>query len=201
MVGVLLVVNGLTSLNLTRVFRLVFWGEPQPKTRRAPEVAWQMAVPMVTLSVVTLLVPLMLQQWELLPTWESINLFALTLLVFSSAAGLTIGSTIYLHKAWSRPIQLQWRFVQDFVGYGFYVDQLYKVTVVFAVSQASKISAWIDRYILDGFVNLVGLATIFSGQSLKYTISGQSQIYVLTILLGMSLLGLAISWSLGYIFL
>ena len=200
-VGVLLVVNGLTSLNLTRVFRLVFWGEPQPKTRRAPEVAWQMAVPMVTLSVVTLLVPLMLQQWELLPTWESINLFALTLLVFSSAAGLTIGSTIYLHKAWSRPIQLQWRFVQDFVGYGFYVDQLYKVTVVFAVSQASKISAWIDRYILDGFVNLVGLATIFSGQSLKYTISGQSQIYVLTILLGMSLLGLAISWSLGYIFL
>ena len=200
-VGVLLIVNGLTSLNLTRVFRLVFWGEPQPKTRRAPEVAWQMAVPMVTLSVVTLLVPLMLQQWELLPTWESINLFALTLLVFSSAAGLTIGSTIYLHKAWSRPIQLQWRFVQDFVGYGFYVDQLYKVTVVFAVSQASKISAWIDRYILDGFVNLVGLATIFSGQSLKYTISGQSQIYVLTILLGMSLLGLAISWSLGYIFL
>jgi len=151
--------------------------------------------------VVTLLVPLMLQQWELLPTWESINLFALTLLVFSSAAGLTIGSTIYLHKAWSRPIQLQWRFMQDFVGYGFYVDQLYKVTVVFAVSQASKISAWIDRYILDGFVNLVGLATIFSGQSLKYTISGQSQIYVLTILLGMSLLGLAISWSLGYIFL
>ncbi len=200
-VGVLLIVNGLTSLNLTRVFRLVFWGEAQPKTRRAPEVAWQMAVPMVTLSVVTLLVPLMLQQWELLPTWESINLFALTLLVFSSAAGLTIGSTIYLHKAWSRPIQLQWRFVQDFVGYGFYVDQLYKVTVVFAVSQASKISAWIDRYILDGFVNLVGLATIFSGQSLKYTISGQSQIYVLTILLGMSLLGLAISWSLGYIFL
>lgn len=200
-VGVLLIVNGLTSLNLTRVFRLVFWGEPQPKTRRAPEVAWQMAVPMVTLSVVTLLVPLMLQQWELLPTWESINLFALILLVFSSAAGLTIGSTIYLHKAWSRPIQLQWRFVQDFVGYGFYVDQLYKVTVVFAVSQASKISAWIDRYILDGFVNLVGLATIFSGQSLKYTISGQSQIYVLTILLGMSLLGLAISWSLGYIFL
>ena len=200
-VGVLLIVNGLTSLNLTRVFRLVFWGEPQPKTRRAPEVSWQMAVPMVSLSVVTLLVPLMLQQWELLPSWENVNLFALTLLVSSSSLGVAIGSTIYLHKAWSRSAQLQWRFVQDFVGYGFYVDQLYKVTVVFAVSQASKISAWIDRYILDGFVNLVGLATIFSGQSLKYTISGQSQIYVLTILLGMSLLGLAISWSLGYIFL
>ena len=200
-VGVLLIVNGLTSLNLTRVFRLVFWGEPQPKTRRAPEVSWQMAVPMVSLSVVTLLVPLMLQQWELLPSWENVNLFALTLLVLSSSLGVAIGSTIYLHKAWSRSAQLQWRFVQDLLGYDFYVDELYKVTVVFGVNLAAKISAWVDRYILDGFVNLVGLATIFSGQSLKYTISGQSQIYVLTILLGMSLLGLAISWSLGYIFL
>ena len=199
-VGVLLIVNGLTSLNLTRVFRLVFWGEPQPKTRRAPEVSWQMAVPMVSLSVVTLLVPLMLQQWELLPSWENVNLFALTLLVLSSSLGVAIGSTIYLHKAWSRSAQLQWRFVQDLLGYDFYVDELYKVTVVFGVNLAAKISAWVDRYILDGFVNLVGLATIFSGQSLKYTISGQSQIYMLTILLGMSLLGLAISWSLGYIF-
>ncbi|HCF28915.1 MAG TPA: NAD(P)H-quinone oxidoreductase subunit F [Cyanobacteria bacterium UBA11049] len=198
-VGVLLIVNGLTSLNLTRVFRLVFWGEPQPKTRRAPEVSWQMAVPMVSLSVVTLLVPLMLQQSELLPSWENVNLFALTLLVSSSSLGVAIGSTIYLHKAWSRSAQLQWRFVQDLLGYDFYVDDLYKVTVVFGVNLVSKISAWIDRYILDGLVNLVGLATIFSGQSLKYTISGQSQIYMLTILLGMSLLGLAISWSLGYI--
>jgi NAD(P)H-quinone oxidoreductase subunit 5 len=199
-VGILLVVNGLTTLNLTRVFRLVFWGEPQPKTRRAPEVAWPMAVPMVSLTVVTLLVPLMLQQWQLLPSWENINWSVLLLLVASSSLGLAIGCTIYLHKAWSRPVQLQWRFVQDLLSYDFYFEQLYRVTVVFGVNLISKISAWTDRYILDGLVNLVGLATIFSGQSLRYTISGQSQGYMLTILLGVSLLGLAISWSLGYIF-
>ena len=124
----------------------------------------------------------------------------LALLFGSGLLGLTIGSTIYLHKAWSRPIQLQWRFVQDLLGYDFYVADLYKVTVVFAVNLTSRISAWIDRYIFDGLVNLVGLATIFSGQTLKYTISGQSQGYMLTILLGVSLLGLAISWSLGHIF-
>ncbi len=199
-VGVLLVVNCLTALNLTRVFRLVFWGEAQPKTRRSPEVGWTMALPMVILTVMNLLVPLMLQQSQLLPSWESIDLSLLVLLFASGLLGLTIGCTIYLHKAWSRPIQLQWRFVQDLLGYDFYVADLYKVTVVFGVNLVSKISAWIDRYILDGLVNLVGLATIFSGQTLKYTISGQSQGYMLTILLGVSLLGLAISWSLGYIF-
>jgi len=50
LVVVLLLVNGLTAFNLTRVFRLVFSGSPQVKTCRAPEVGWQMALPMMGLS-------------------------------------------------------------------------------------------------------------------------------------------------------
>lgn len=196
-VGILLLVNGLTTLNFTRVFRLVFWGEPQPKTRRTPEVGWQMAVPMVSLTVMTLLVPPLLQQWQLLPTWQNINWSAVLMMVLSSALGLGIGSTIYLHKAWSRSIQLPWRFVQDLLGYDFYVDRLYRLTVVSAVSLMSRLSSWLDRYFVDGFVNFVGIATIFSGQSLKYSSFGQSQLYLLTIILGVSLLGFLMSWSLG----
>jgi len=48
----------------------------------------------------------------------------------------------------------------------------------------SKITAWFDKYIVDGAVNLVGFATVFSGQALKYNASGQTQYYVTTILLG-----------------
>ena len=194
---VLLLVNGLTTLNLTRVFRLVFWGPPQPKTRRAPEVGWSMSFPMVTLTVTTLLVPLMLQQWQLLPSWQDLNWSAILVLMSSSLVGLIIGSTIYLHKAWSRSVQLPWRFVQDLLGYDFYFDRLYRLTVVGAVDLMSKLSTWIDRYVVDGLVNFIGLATMFSGQTLKYSSSGQSQAYVLTILVGVSLLGLAISWPLG----
>lgn len=196
-VAVLFLTNGLTTLNLTRVFRLVFWGEPQPKTRRAPEVGWQMAVPMVSLTITTLLVPLLLQQWQLLPNWADVNWSATMVLVLSSVLGLTIGSTIYLHKAWSRSIQLPWRFIQDLLGYDFYIDRLYRLTVVSAVNFMSRLSAWVDRYIVDGFVNLVGIATIISGQSLKYSSFGQSQLYLLTIILGVSLLGFLISWSFG----
>lgn len=194
---VLVLVNGLTALNLTRVFRLIFWGEPQQKTRRAAEVPWPMALPMVSLTIVTLLVPVMLQQWYLLPSWQSVNVNVLTWLLVSTSLGVAIGANIHLHKAWSRSRILAWRFIQDLFGYDFYIDRLYKVTIVAIVAFLSKISAWSDRYIVDGLVNLVGFATIFGGQSLKYSVSGQSQGYMLTILIGVSLLGFFISWSLG----
>ncbi len=196
-IGILVVVNGLTALNLTRVFRLAFWGEPQQKTRRSPEVHWPMALPMISLTFVTLLVPVMLQRWNLLPTWDSINWYVLAALVSSTLLGVIIGSTIYLHKAWSRSRVLAWRLIQDLLGYDFYIDRIYRVTIVGAVGWLSKISAWSDRYLVDGFVNLVGFAAIFSGQGLKYSISGRSQGYLLTIIFGVSLIGLFISWSLG----
>ncbi|MBI1242625.1 NAD(P)H-quinone oxidoreductase subunit F [Umezakia ovalisporum] len=196
-IGVLVFVNGITALNLTRVFRLIFWGESQQKTRRAPEVGWLMALPMVALSVVILLLPLMLQLWGLLPGWEGVDWYVLLLLFCSSVMGVGIGSTLYLHKAWSRSRVLVWRFVQDLLGYDFYIDRVYKLTVVNAVAFLSRVSAWCDRYVVDGFVNLVGFATFLGGQGLRYSISGQFQGYMLTIVVVIFVLVFLVGWSLG----
>jgi NAD(P)H-quinone oxidoreductase subunit 5 len=80
------------------------------------------------------------------------------------------------------------RFVQDWLAYDFYIDKLYQFTVVAAVASLAKFTSWIDRYIVDGAVNLVSLVTIFSSNTLKYNVSGQSQFYILTMILGVSLL-------------
>ncbi len=193
--GVVLLVNGLTALNLTRVFRLVFLGPPQPKTRRTPEVAWPMAVPMVSLIVFTFLVPLLMQRLSLLPTWDYVNKTSVVLLVISTLVGYGIGATMYLQKAWSRSMLRPLRVVQDLLGYDFYIDRLYRLSVVLGVTTISRLNAWFDRYVVDGMVNFVGLSSIFSGEQLKYSTSGQTQSYLLTILMGVSLLGLLITWS------
>ena len=65
---------------------------------------------------------------------------------------------------------------------------LYQVTVVAGVSFLAKFTSWVDRYIVDGFINLVSLATIFSGNALKYNTTGKSQFYILTIVLSISIL-------------
>ncbi|MFM8296695.1 MAG: NAD(P)H-quinone oxidoreductase subunit F, partial [Microcystaceae cyanobacterium] len=64
----------------------------------------------------------------------------------------------------------------------------YGMTIVAAVGQISRLAAWFDRYVIDGVVNLVSLATILSGSALKYNVTGQSQFYLLTILISVSLL-------------
>ncbi|HEY9695450.1 MAG TPA: NAD(P)H-quinone oxidoreductase subunit F [Oculatellaceae cyanobacterium] len=193
-VAVILLVNCLTAINLTRVFRLAFLGKSQPKTRRAPEVPWPMAVPMVTLTITTLLVPLMMQSLSLLPDWNYINRSAVVLLMLSGLVGTVLGAVLELRRNWSRSMQRSIRFVQDLLAYDFYIDRLYRVSVVLVVERLSKFNAWIDQYVVDGAVNLVGLATIFSGQGLRYIGSGQSQFYIVTILLGISLLTAIFSW-------
>jgi NAD(P)H-quinone oxidoreductase subunit 5 len=199
LVGIFLGVNGITAFGLTRVFRLVFLGTPQPKTRRTPEVAWPMALPMVILTVVTLMTPLLLQQLSLLPPtkYEYLIQPAQLLLAGSSLIGCTLGSIVYLPRTWSRSVLIPLKFVQDLLAYDFYIDRLYRISIIFAVDLSSKITAWVDRYIVDGLVNLAGLVAVFSGQTLKYNTSGKTQFYALTILLGVSLLALVMTWPLS----
>jgi NAD(P)H-quinone oxidoreductase subunit 5 len=194
LVGVLLTTNLLTGINLVRVFRGVFLGPIQPKTRRAAEVPWTMALPMVVLTVGTLVLPVVLQRLELLPPFSQLN-GAAVLLSASGAIGVIIGVLVPISHTWARPIQPLQRFLQDLLAYDFYVDRFYGLTVVWTVNTLSQVIYWCDRYIVDGLVNLVGLASIFSGEGLKYSISGRSQAYVLTILVGVGLLGILLAWS------
>lgn len=193
---VFLLVNGLTALNLTRVFRLVFLGQSQPKTRRAPEVPWPMAVPMVSLSIVTLLVPVTMARLSLLPPVEYLNLPVTALMVAFGVAGVALGAVIPLSKSLSRSRNRPVRILQDLLAYDFYTERLYANTVVAAVGGLSRFSNWFDRYVVDGLVNAVGLASLLGGESLKYSISGQSQLYLFTIMAGVGLIGVFMTWSL-----
>ncbi|HEY9750209.1 MAG TPA: NAD(P)H-quinone oxidoreductase subunit F [Allocoleopsis sp.] len=195
-VAILLIVNALSAVNVTRVFRLVFLGTPQAKTRRAPEVPWPMAVPMVSLTIFTLLVPLVMQPLSLLPDWSYLNQGAVLVVVLSGAIGCGVGATMSLSRTLSRPILIPLRFVQDLLAYDFYIDRLYRVSVVLSVDWLSRLSSWFDRYVVDGFVNFVGIASIFSGESLKYSVSGQSQFYALVVFLSITVLGLFLNRSL-----
>jgi NAD(P)H-quinone oxidoreductase subunit 5 len=195
LVVVVLVVNALTAFSLTREFGLIFGGKPTAMTVRAPEVLWPMVIPMTLAMGVTLHLPLILQTLHLLPDWAVLNKDAALLLTWSSILGLSLGAVVYLSPWIQKPIKLPVQAVQNLLAADFYTPQIYRVTIILGVAVLSKITDWVDRFIVDGFINAIGLASILSGESLKFSNTGQSQSYVLTILVGISVIGLMLAWS------
>jgi NAD(P)H-quinone oxidoreductase subunit 5 len=192
LVGVLLIVNGLTAFSLVREFCLIFGGKPKQMTTRSFEAFWPLMLPMTIVMGFALHVPILLGQWNLLQ--KNHNFSVASFLVISTIIGGAMASYIYLSDRISKPVQFKPKAIQDFFAYDLYTAQLYKITIVFVVGLVSQIVYWIDRFIVDGIVNLVGLATVFGGQSLKYNVSGQTQFYFLSIFLGVVFLGIAICW-------
>lgn len=183
----LLIVNGLTAFSLTREFGLIFAGKPKQMTVRSPEGLWLLVLPMTILAGFCLHIPLLLGYWQVLPSWGNINTTVAILLLISSLIGCGLAGFIYINDRIEKPIQLPSVALQNFFAYDFYTPQLYRVTIIASVAIVSRIISWIDRYIVDGAVNLVGFVTVLSGQSLKYNVTGQTQFYALTIVLGVIL--------------
>jgi NAD(P)H-quinone oxidoreductase subunit 5 len=196
LIGVLLATNALTAFSLSRVFGLIFGGEAKPMTVRSPEVLWLMVVPMTLLLGVVLHLPLILQRLSLLPDWLALNKEVALLLIWSSLFGGSLGTILYLGPWVAKPIQLPWQDLQRCLAADFYTPQLYRLSIVLGVDRMSRLTDWLDRHLVDGLVNFVGLASIFGGETLKYSNSGQSQFYLLTILAGLVAIGMLISWPL-----
>ena len=194
LVGIIILVNALTALSLTREFGLIWGGKTQQMSYRSPEVTWQMILP-ITFSVGFVLhLPIILQSLSLLPSWANLNKDLALLLIWSSIFGCSIGGVIYLGNI-PKPIRLPWKGLQDLIAYDFYTRKLYRMTIVLGVGLLSQLADIVDRFVVDGIVNLVGLVSLGGGEGLKYSNSGQTQFYVFTVLLGVSFLGMALTFQ------
>ena len=193
LVGIVIFVNALTTFSLTREFALIFGGKPKQMSERSPEALWLMVLPMMILSGFVLHLPLVLQSLSLLPDWATLNKDVALLLIWSSIFGCSISSIIYLGNI-PKPIRLPWQGLQNLFAYDFYTPQIYKVTIIFGVAQLSKFADMLDRFVVDGIVNFVGLSSLLSGEGLKYSNNGQTQSYALTVLLGVGILGAWVTW-------
>jgi NAD(P)H-quinone oxidoreductase subunit 5 len=159
-------------------------------SERSVEPFWLISLPIVTTAVFICHLPIVLRNLDLLPSWGALDTMFAPLLVWSSISGIAISAVIYSVNAIPKPVKLPIPAVQNFFAYDFYVQRFYQMTIVLLVAASARITNWFDRYVVDGFVNVIGLGTLFGGQTLKYTTSGQSQFYVLVAFTGIILVGL-----------
>jgi NAD(P)H-quinone oxidoreductase subunit 5 len=187
LVGVILTVNGLTAFSLIRMFCRIFLGSSQPMAQRSPEAFWLVSLPTIVLAVFVCHLPIVLKNFGML---QDLDLSLAPLLAWSSVLGISASGLIYGLNTVAKPIKLPIPLIQDFFAQDFYVQRFYQLTIVTLVAISARLVNWFDRYIVDGVVNLVGVGTLVSGQALKYTTSGQSQLYILLVFSSLIVLGL-----------
>ncbi|PZU94920.1 MAG: NAD(P)H-quinone oxidoreductase subunit F [Pseudanabaena sp.] len=184
----LLLINGLIAFSLMRVFGLIWGGKPKQMTERSVEPLWLIVLPMTILAGLVLHTPQLLTSWGMIADWSVLTSPDALLLLGSSTVGLGTAASLYLNQKVSKPIQLPLTSLQNFFAYDFYTPKLYKVTIVGLVGGISERMFWFDRFFVDGVGNFFGLATLFSGQNLRYSTFGQLQLYALTIMIGIGAL-------------
>lgn len=75
------------------------------------------------------------------------------------------------------------------LSYGrFFIDQIYNLFVVWPLQAISLVSYWIDAYVIDGLVNLVGRAPPGAGSMLRPLQGGLVQFYAVSMVLGLLVL-------------
>ncbi len=196
LVGILLLVNALAAFAMIREFGLIFAGKPKPMTERSPENIWLITLPIMFLLGMVLHLPLILQSLDLLPSWAILDKNLALLLIWSSLLGAGLGAVVYVGQSIPKPIELPWKKVQALFAYDLYTPQIYRSSIVFVVDWTSRIVDWFDRFIIDGVVNLVGIVSLLGGETLKYSNTGRGQAYILTIVIGLSIFAVGITWRL-----
>jgi NAD(P)H-quinone oxidoreductase subunit 5 len=194
LVGLVLVVNWIAAFALARMFGLMFAGPTNQMTIRAPEPIWLMVMPMTIGLGLMLHLPMVLNALHLLPSWAVMNRDLALALTWSSVFGFAVGGVLYIGRRFDNPGGIVPTGLRNLLAFDFYTTRLYRGTVVLGVAALSQVTDWLDRYLVDGIVNLVGLASLVSGETLKYNNSGRLQFYVLTISICVAVISIVMSW-------
>jgi NADH-quinone oxidoreductase subunit L len=157
----------LTALYMTRQMIFVFFGHRRAASEQAHESPRVMTVPLIVLAFCSIVLSV-----ALTPAWPWLHdyltgeaphfdlgqliqpmLFVSLALV---AAGIGLGVLFYRKAGATDPLAQTVPAVFRFLENKMWVDELYAHTVVAGSAMFSRASDWMDRYVWDGLVRVVG---------------------------------------------
>ena len=79
----------------------------------------------------------------------------------------------------------------------FWIDDIYEGILGVALFTFSRIIGWLDRYLVDGVLNVLSAWTVSAGDLLRKVQTGRAQDYVYGVAVGLLILILWIRWALA----
>jgi NADH-quinone oxidoreductase subunit L len=188
--AVLLATAFLTALYMGRVVFIAFFGAARPRAEHAHEPGATMLMPLVFLAV-----PAVALGWlgaplaRLAGAEYHLHLDATPVL----ASALAIAGLGLAWLAYGRGAPLRLAPLERLAAAGA-IDRLWAMLYRRALLAGAGAAAWIDRYIVDGAINVAGWCVVAGGRGLRRVQTGQAQDYVLAAVVGAVLLAL---WGLS----
>jgi NAD(P)H-quinone oxidoreductase subunit 5 len=120
------------------------------------------------------------------PMGEGVNLSEFLIMGGSSVGialiGITLAVLMYLrHKIDPAAIAARIPLLYNLSKNKWYFDEIYNSVFVMGSRRLARQVLEVDYKVVDGVVNLAGLATVFTGESLKYFENGRAQFYALIV--------------------
>ncbi len=191
-----LITSGLTAFYMFRLYFSVFWSGENQLKHHAHEGTGSMKFPLIVLAIATLLtgfVPFSkLVTTDRTPLESHFNIGFSIAPVVLALGGILLASFLYKKKN-ERPEK-----IASSLGrlYGaayrkFYIDEIYLfITKKVIFNFVGRPAAWIDKNIVDGFMNMLAVATGKFANLIKGFQSGKIQNYTLYFFAGVA--GLAV---------
>ncbi len=194
----------LTAFYMFRVVFIAFLGEPasapdhagnrDPHGSHAHDAPAIMTLPLWILAALALVIGIGFAVWHAEteftpPAWLT------PLAVLVAGAGIALAWLVYGLRA----ISPEWLFRRlSLIGEAaverFWLDDLLALIYRQGILGLARVTGWVDRYIVDGVVNVLSVWTLTLGDRLRRIQSGQAQDYVYGIALGVLLLMVWMRW-------
>lgn len=182
--GVQWLVAGITAFYMFRLYFRVFWYETPDYSVHPHEAPATMAVPMILLAFASIFAGFVpfhdLITTDGRPLSQSFHPLLALASVCIALVGLALAWRMYL-KPNSAPERLAGRLKGLYAAAyrKFYIDEVYLfITRNIMFGLLARSTAWVDRYVVDGAVNLVGDTTTGLSLMIRKIQSGEVQEYI-----------------------
>lgn len=188
----------MTAFYMARLLFVAFMGQPanQEAYDHAHEVGWFMRVPLIVLSVLSVVSGIWAHMagfgdWVRFgaPAHEGMNLMIAGTSTLLAVIALALAWKVYVAKSWNTDaLAEKWGVLYQLSFHKFYIDEIYAALIKFFVDGIAKVLYWIDVHIVDGIVNALGGLVRAVSEMLSPAENGQVQSYAGVYLFGVIVL-------------
>lgn len=188
----------MTAFYMARLLFVAFMGQPanQEACDHAHEVGWFMRVPLIVLSVLSVVSGIWAHMagfgdWVRFgaPAHEGMNLMIAGTSTLLAVIALALAWKVYVAKSCNADaLAEKWGVLYQLSFHKFYIDEIYAALIKFFVDGIAKVLYWIDVHIVDGIVNALGGLVRAVSEMLSPAENGQVQSYAGVYLFGVIVL-------------